>query len=292
MRLSGRLALVTGASWGIGEATAKLLAREGASVVLVARTQARLEQVAADIRRAGGQAHAVPTDVGDAAAVSRAARHVTAEIGDPQIVVNSAGAGRFLFIDETSPEELVQMTALPYFAAFYVTKAFLPGMLGGEEGAIVNIDSPASLFVWPGAIGYIAARWALRGFSEALRADLRGTGIRVVSVFPGKVLSHYDDVNIGADKRVPRVARVSRTLTSEEMAGAIVRGLKRNRRAIYAPLGVRLTAAQARLFPRLTNWVMARTGASRADIDRAEVERSALGGADRRPSGSRPRGAR
>ena len=107
------------------------------------------------------------------------AERINADVGTPDIIVNNAGAGQWKFVDETSPEEAVQMMAVPYFAAFYVTHAFLPGMLRRNTGHIVNVSSVGSRFVWPGATAYIAARWAVRGFTEALRADLAGTKIGV-----------------------------------------------------------------------------------------------------------------
>jgi len=84
-----------------------------------------------------------------------------------------------------------EMMAMPYFAAFYITRALLPAMLRRGSGHLVYVNSPASLVAWPGAAAYTAARWALRGFAEALRADLRGTRLRVSSVIPGKVSSSY-----------------------------------------------------------------------------------------------------
>ena len=280
MKLNGKLVAVTGASSGIGAATAKAMAREGARVVLMARTREALDAVAREIVAAGGQAHAVPVDAADAGAVARAAERVRSDhelgAGVPDVIVHSAGVGRLLFIDETSPEEFLQMNAVPYHAAFFVTKAFLPGMLARGSGAIVVVNSPATLtgMVWPGALGYIATRWALRGFTEALRADLRGTGLTVTSIMPGKVATEYHANNPGSEERIPRLNRIVRTLTAPQTAEVIVNAVRRERREVVVPFMVRLTAVQARYLPRLTSWLLARTGPRRADIDAAEVERS------------------
>jgi NAD(P)-dependent dehydrogenase (short-subunit alcohol dehydrogenase family) len=94
-------------------------------------------------------------------------------------------------VDETTPLEAVQMMAVPYFAAFYVTRAFLPRMLERNSGHIVDVSSVGSRFVWPGATAYLAARWAVRGFTEALRADLAGTGIGVTLFECGVVRTPY-----------------------------------------------------------------------------------------------------
>src|SRR6266508_3654111 len=173
MKIDGRTIDVTGASRGIGKSAAEALARAGGRVALIARSP-EIEQVAAAI--AGGQARGYVADLGNAAEVSEVSQRIVKDLGAPDIVVNNAGAGRWLHIEETPPEEAEAMMAAPYFAAFYVTRAFLPAMLQRGSGTIVNINSPVAWLPWPGAIGYSAARWAMRGFNEALRMDLRGTG--------------------------------------------------------------------------------------------------------------------
>jgi uncharacterized protein len=260
VRLEGRLALVTGASTGIGAATARALVDRGARVVVVARRREALDRVAAEI---GTAAHVHPADVSDADEVAELARTVTAELGTPDVLVNNAGAGRFLFIDETSPEELVQQMSVPFFAAFFVTRAFIEDMVRRGSGQIVNVNTPISRITWPGAIGYASARWAMRGFSEALRADLAGTGLRITEVVPAKVSSEYFAHNPGAEERIPGISRLFPTLTPEQTARAIVRGIERGAREVSTPLAYRLAAGQARLFPRLSSWLVVKTGARR-----------------------------
>jgi len=174
MKLKGKILVITGASSGIGAATARAAAREGARVVLLARSQGKLEDLAEEIRREGGQAWVYPVDLTDDQAVAEVAERITREVGTPDILVNNAGVGRWLATEETSAEEAVSMMAAPYFAAFFLTRAFLPDMLRRHTGTIVNMTSLASRIVWPGAVAYTAARWAMRGLTEALRADLSG----------------------------------------------------------------------------------------------------------------------
>jgi uncharacterized protein len=259
-RLAGSTALVTGASTGIGAATARELGLRGARVLLVARSEGPLRELADEI---GMGAAAYPTDVSDADAVSAMAERVKAEVGIPDVIVNNAGAGRFLFIEETSPEELVQMTAVPYFAAFFVTRAFVDDMLARDSGHVVNVNTPISTIVWPGAMGYAGARWAMRGFTKALRADLRGTGISVTEVVPGKVTSDYFANNPGAEERLPSISRILPTLTPEKTAELIAGGIERDRREVISPFLLRLMIFQERFAPRLTEWVVHRTGAKR-----------------------------
>ncbi len=265
MRVNGSLVVVTGASSGIGAATALALARRRArAVVLIARTKEALDRVAVEVRALGAEAFPRPADLTDARAVDRLKLAIESSLGPPDILVNNAGAGRFLFVEETPPEEAVQMMAVPYFAAFYATRAFLPGMILRGSGHIVNVTSPAAYAPWPGATGYSAARWAMRGFTEALRADLRGTGVGVTLFTPGKVSSPYFDHNPGAEGRIPRITRLYRTLTPEEAAEALVSGIERGARSVVTPALLRLTFSLHRLLPGAASYLVARTGAKRA----------------------------
>jgi short-subunit dehydrogenase len=260
MQIDGRTVLITGASSGIGAATARAMARKGARVILLARTQNALESVAAEITASGGKAHAYPVDLADAQAVDQTAKAISAEVGTPDILINNAGAGRWLFVEETSPEEMVSMMAVPYFAAFYITRAFLPDMLKRNSGHIVIITSPASRIAWPGATAYSVARWAMRGFSEALRADLRGTKLRVTLFTSGKVSSAYFENNPGSEERIPGISGLVPTITPEQAAAAIVRGIEHNKREIVVPLMLKLFYLQHNVVPRFIEWLVGVTG--------------------------------
>ena len=217
MNPRGKTALVTGASRGIGAATAQELAKAGARVILVARREEQLRRVAASI---GNAASVYPTDLSDEKAV----------------------------------------TAVPYFAAFYVTHAFLPGMLRRNSGHIVNVSSVGSRFVWPGATAYLAARWAVRGFTEALRSDLAKTGIRVTLYESGVVRSEYWEHNPGSRERVPKMGNLVPALSSEAAARAIVRGIEREKKLVVVPFMMKLTYWQHAVFPSVVQSLMTRTG--------------------------------
>ncbi len=260
MKIDGRTIVVTGASRGIGKSAAAALARAGGRVALIARSP-EIEQVAAAI--AGGQARGYVADLGNAAEVSEVSQRIVKDLGAPDIVVNNAGAGRWLHIEETPPEEAEAMMAAPYFAAFYVTRAFLPAMLQRGSGTIVNINSPVAWLPWPGAIGYSAARWAMRGFNEALRMDLRGTGVRVLEIVLGKVTSTYFEHNPHSEERLPTITRLVPSLTPDQVATHLVRGIERNRRRIVKPFMLRAVLAMRALAPPVVDWMMWRTGARR-----------------------------
>ncbi|MFN8505916.1 SDR family NAD(P)-dependent oxidoreductase [Kouleothrix sp.] len=264
MQVRGSTMLITGASSGIGAACARRAAAMGARVVLLARTRPALEQLAAAIRAAGGAADAYPVDLTDANAVAATVERVLAEVGVPDIVLSNAGAGRWLFLEETSPDEAVAMMAMPYFAALYLTRALLPAMLKRGRGRLIYVNSPAALAPWPGATAYTAARWALRGFAEALRADLHGTGVRVATVIPGRVSSGYFEHNPGVLEREPRLSRLLLpTLTPEQAAAHMLRGIERDARLIIFPTPLKLLYLFDRALPGPVRWLAARTGARR-----------------------------
>jgi uncharacterized protein len=263
MQINGRKIVVTGASRGIGQSVARAMAREGGQVALLARSP-EVEQIAAEIVASGGNARGYIVDLADPAAVELVARRIADDFGPPDIIVNNAGAGRWFSVEETPAEEVAATMATPYFAAFYVTRAFLPAMLERRRGYIVNVNSPVAWITWPGASAYAAARWAMRGFTAALRADLHGTGIQVLQVVPGKVNSSYFDHNPHSEERIPRITQFVRVLEPDEVAAALVRGIAHDRREVVVPALMRATLTLHALAPWLVDWLMIRTGWRRA----------------------------
>ncbi|MGD0530690.1 MAG: SDR family NAD(P)-dependent oxidoreductase [Methyloceanibacter sp.] len=234
--MAAKLVLVTGASSGIGAATARRYGASGARVLLLARNAERLGAVADAIRREGGAASVFPVDLSDALAIEEASARITREAGTPDILINNAGAGRWLPLIETTPQEARAMIEVPYLAAFTLTRAVLPAMLARRSGAIACITSPASYLTWPNASAYIAARHALAGFTAALRSEVKGKGVDVTLVVLGTVESPYWEHNPGSREHLPPAdPRLVPTLSPDEAAEAIFAGVAQRRRTVVKP---------------------------------------------------------
>ena len=185
-RLRGRVCVVTGASGGIGESTARALAGAGATVVLSARRLDRLEEIVAEIRGGGGTAGAVACDVADVDQVRALVDRVEDDHGRCDVLVNNAGlpgGGNFV---ETDLERLELVARVNFLGVVYCTKLFLP-LLRASRGHVVNIASLAGRYALPGAAIYTATKHAVVALSESLYHELAGDGVMVTSVNPGLV---------------------------------------------------------------------------------------------------------
>jgi short-subunit dehydrogenase len=256
---SAPIALVTGASSGIGEASAAELARQGWHVVLVARTASKLEALHTRILEAGGQATVAAVDAADGDAVLEMAATIREQVGPPQLLVNSAGMGAWKYIEDTPPDEARMMIGAPYLAAYNLCHAFMKDMLARRRGVIIHVGSPASFCAWPGATGYVASRCALWGLHEALNQDLRGTGVRSCMVTFGEVTSPYFEVNTVGEDQLPSVGRWV-PKTSPEKCGQIIAKLaRRPRKNVYHPFLLRLLRAFHTVCPGFTRWMARQT---------------------------------
>jgi 3-oxoacyl-[acyl-carrier protein] reductase len=182
------LAVITGASRGIGRATALAFAKRKLSVALLGNPGEKLEQAAADARALGVAARAFVCDVASAPGVERAANEVLSTLGVPRVVVNNAGiVRRGKLVHETAIEDWDQVIAVNLRGPFLVSRAFLPSMLLAKRGRFVHVASISSTIGSPGAASYAASKWGLVGFSKSLAEELRGTGLASVAILPGSV---------------------------------------------------------------------------------------------------------
>ncbi len=260
-----KIALITGASSGIGAEASRELAGRGFQVILVARNETKLAEVAASI---GTQASVEICDAASGEDVLAMADRVRKNHGIPDVIINCAGAGQWKRIEDTPPAEAVAMIGAPYLAAFNVTHAFMRDMLGRGSGTIIHINSPACYMAWPCAVGYTAARCALRGLHEALCQDLAGTGVQSCHIVFGKVDSGYFEHNPGAEANVPGIAKTIRTLSPVECGRVIADVATRPRRETIRPFMLRVYYWNNRVAPWLVGWLLRVTGAQRIEASK------------------------
>ena len=192
------MAVVTGASSGIGLATATALAGAGARLILVARSESRLHAAAEDVARiAGGgpPALALPCDVSDAQAVLAMADRVRRDVGTPDIVVNNAGIGHWAPLVELPLERIRAVFEVNVFGTVHCTKAFLPAMLERRQGTVVFVSSGLGALPFPYTGAYCASKHALNGFAGALRAEVEPLGVNVLLVLPGATRTAFFEAN-------------------------------------------------------------------------------------------------
>jgi short-subunit dehydrogenase len=244
--MRGRTALVTGASGGIGRAIAEQLGSHGADVVLVGRNEAALEEAAAIVRARGGTSRTVALDLADPAAP----RKLVEQIGEVELLVNNAGVAPGGTLVEADAADLRGMLDLNVAALTELTALLLPGMVARGRGSVLNVASVAGYVPAPGLAAYAASKTYVLALSRALWAEVRGTGVRIVSVSPGATRT-------AMNPRGTRSAEQVATTALAALAGsapAVIDG------AFNAVVGRLFEALPARVGGPLAGWVMARSG--------------------------------
>jgi len=183
--LTGKTAVIAGATGGLGVAIAKSLSEAGASLALVARNQEKLDELVATITANGGQAAAFSTELTDEAAVMAMADQVNAHFDAPQILINSAGTNLRKNMVDFTLDEFRAVVDSSLISTFLASRAFVPGMMGTGYGRIINLTSIMSHVSLPGRTAYSSAKAALLGFTRALALELAGEGITVNGISPG-----------------------------------------------------------------------------------------------------------
>jgi NAD(P)-dependent dehydrogenase (short-subunit alcohol dehydrogenase family) len=189
--LAGRVALVTGASSGLGRATAVALAQAGAEVALLARGQHDLEQAAAEVEGAGRRGLVLVADLADAQALVGAVTRVVEAFGRVDVLVNAAGTDVPAPVAELAVADFDRVLAVNLRAPFVLAKAVFPHMRAAGGGTIVNVSSVAGKRGWAGAAAYCASKFALTGLTQALAAEGRGDGIRACVLYPGAMATSW-----------------------------------------------------------------------------------------------------
>jgi len=231
----GAVAIVTGASSGIGAAVARDLASRGTTVIAVARRKEKLDAVVADCRGGAPASEAIACDVGDRAAIEALCKDVLARHGKVDVLVNNAGMPMRVHATRLTAEQVDEVMRVDFMGSVWPTLTLLPSMLERKSGHIVNVSSVAGRLPSAREAGYTAAKHALNGWSDVLAVDLHGTGVRVHIVNPGPIKTEI------WDKVQEPAAYTGKTFPPERIARVVRACLERN--------------AHERWFPRSMAWL-------------------------------------
>ncbi len=215
-------ALVTGATSGIGRATAIALAATGRHVAVAGRDQARGEQAVAEIRAAGGRADFVHADLGDAASATRLARDAERVLGRVDVLVNNAGSGAAGPTVDTTEAGFDALFALNVKVPYFLVAALVPGMIERGSGAVVNVSTMVAGFGLDGMALYGSTKAALELLTKAWAAEFGPKGVRVNAVAPGPISTEGTEGMRGAQEYLASLAPARRLGTADEIAAAIV----------------------------------------------------------------------
>ncbi|NOU80733.1 SDR family NAD(P)-dependent oxidoreductase [Paenibacillus sp. LMG 31459] len=248
MALQGKVVVITGASSGIGALTAQMLSQRGAVPILLARSEDKLKETAAGIPGVFGL---FVCDVTDEAAVERTFAEILEQYGRIDILLNNAGYGKFAAFTEMEPGEFDAMMDVNYMGIVRCTKAVVPHMLERGSGQIVNVASMAGKIGTARAVAYTATKHAVLGFTNALRQELRKSGIIVSAVNPGPIATEFfktADPSGNYEKSVSRIM-----MTPQHVSAKIVKLMDKGKEEVDLPglaaFGIRLYG----LFPRLAD---------------------------------------
>jgi hypothetical protein len=234
--LKDKVVLITGASSGFGADAAHLFAKEGAAVVLAARRIDRLQDLAHQIQDEGGEALALPVDIGERVEIEAMMQAVVEIYGRVDILLNNAGFGRLDFLENLSPvRDIETQVAVNLLGTIQVVRVIVPYMIARRQGHIINMASVGGMIGAPTYTIYAATKFGLRGFTEALRRELIPFGIKVSGIYPGPAATEFG-LHTGTPEyrkslKVPGWTRMS----SQEVARKVVAVAKRPRRTVIMP---------------------------------------------------------
>lgn len=251
---NGKTAVITGAGSGIGRALAIQLNREGCELYISDIHEDGLTETAALLPRQDIAAHARLLDVADRQAMHSWAREVADQGASVDIVVNNAGVGYGATVSDSEYEHLDWLININLWGVIHGTKAFLPLLLKAKRGHLVNISSVLGFIGMPTQSAYCAAKFAVRGFTESLRHELKGSNVHVCCVHPGGVLTNIartsrgSDPAITAEERHEMFSKIART-SPESAANQIIRAMERRNKRLLIGLDAWYLSLLYRLFP-------------------------------------------
>jgi len=249
MRIEGARVIVTGASSGIGRATARALVRAGAQVVLASRQRERLEELAQELE---GRPLVVPTDVREASSVRAMVAEAVAALGGVDVLINNAGVGLDASLAEGNVDNMRYVLDVNLLGAVHCIQAVVPHMRAQGRGIIVNVSSVAGRLAMPYGAIYSATKAALAALSTAMRVELAPEGIKVVAVFPGYTATPFRQHSI-KEVELPPPSPLLRPVPAEAVARRILRAIQREERQAYVSRADRLAVLLGDLFPGLVD---------------------------------------
>jgi NADP-dependent 3-hydroxy acid dehydrogenase YdfG len=253
--IDGKVAIVTGASSGIGEATAREFARAGAATVLAARRIERLERLANEIRDVGGSALPVRTDLTDFSQITNLVQTTLSTFGRIDILANIAGWGLYDGFEELSADELRRHYDVNVIGLGELTRQVIPTMKAQRSGFLLNMSSYVSRLSVPPMTVYASTKYAIEGLSDGLRRELLPWGIRVIRIHPSSVSGTEFNRRVvrpgTVDYKSVPIGRISR----ERLARHIVGLIERPRRALFISRVYDLPVLLSKLFPEIVDWV-------------------------------------
>ena len=276
-RIAGSRILITGASQGIGNSLADLAARRGARVLAAARSLDLLQDLSAAVRGRGDQLEIVQADVTDADDRRRMLEAAVACYGGLDILINNAGIGATGHFADVGPDRLRKIMEVNFFGLAETTRIFIPLLRMGNFPAIVNISSIAAKRGIPARSEYSASKFAVQGFSEALRAELDADGIDVLLVCPGLTQTNFSK-NMLEQKAKLQFDHM-RGMTADDVAIATLKAIERGRHEVCLSFRGKLLSFISRFLPRLADRIAAKKVRA---VFREEIAARAAGKAEER----------
>jgi len=255
---SSQVILITGASSGIGEATARIFGKQGYCVVLAARRSDRLQEIAQDIQASGGQALPVEANLNCFEDIQRLVRRALDEFGQINVLFNNAGFGRMDWLETLDPQKDIQaQLEVNLLAAIRMTNVVLPHMIARRSGQIINMSSMAGWVATPTYTVYAASKFGMRGFTDALRREVGVYGIRVSALYPGGVSSEF-----GQKAEIKRKTGITTPrwllLTPEDVAQVVFSLTRKPRRSVILPWPMHFTILLDSFAPGLLDRLLER----------------------------------
>jgi len=255
MKLKDQVAVITGASSGIGAAIAQAFAAEGARLVLAARSEERLNVLARTLGPDSSRVLVLPTDVRVPEQIRRLLERTVEKFGRVDVLVNSAGIGLYAPYDQVIWEHFRDLWEVNFFGAAYAMREVVPLMKRQGGGTIVNISSVAGRYPLPYLASYCATKFALNALSDGLRTELARDRIRIVVVCPGRVHTGFHERAYHDAGEIVYRGNIGKGISAERVARATLRAVVRQQREVVVPAVLRLAVGFRILFPRWADWV-------------------------------------